>query len=91
MHKGIGGVDHVGRRYHAWEPEAYFFVLATAHRASEIVATRFGSGLTEAQRAELRISAIPESRHVRRPLPPAYGPASAADHANARRTASHCV
>ncbi|WP_062980719.1 oxygenase MpaB family protein [Nocardia anaemiae] len=53
MHKGIGGVDHAGRRYHAWEPEAYFFVLATAHWATEIVATRFGSGLTESQRADL--------------------------------------
>ncbi|WP_433682026.1 oxygenase MpaB family protein [Nocardia sp. CA-119907] len=53
MHKGIGGVDHAGRRYHAWEPEAYFFVLATAHWATETVATRFGSGLTEAQRADL--------------------------------------
>lgn len=53
MHKGIGGVDHAGRRYHAWEPEAYFFVLATAHWATEIVATRFGSGLTESQRTDL--------------------------------------
>ncbi|MCP2319684.1 Uncharacterized conserved protein, DUF2236 family [Nocardia amikacinitolerans] len=53
MHKPIGGVDHAGRRYHAWDPEAYFFVLATAHWASEIAATRFGRGLTETQRAEL--------------------------------------
>ncbi|MFI9505738.1 oxygenase MpaB family protein [Nocardia sp. NPDC052566] len=53
MHKPIGGIDSAGRRYHAWEPEAYFFVLATAHFASEIAATRFGRGLTDEQRAEL--------------------------------------
>jgi uncharacterized protein (DUF2236 family) len=29
-HKGIGGTDHLGRRYHAFEPEAYWWVLATA-------------------------------------------------------------
>ncbi|WP_194816887.1 oxygenase MpaB family protein [Nocardia sp. XZ_19_385] len=53
MHKPIGGIDHAGRKYHAWEPEAYFFVLATGYFASEIAATRFGPGLTAAQRVEL--------------------------------------
>ncbi|MEV6274492.1 oxygenase MpaB family protein [Nocardia sp. NPDC051832] len=53
MHKPIGGTDHAGRKYHAWEPEAYFFVLATGYFASEIAATRFGPGLTAAQRVEL--------------------------------------
>lgn len=53
MHKPIGGTDHAGRKYHAWDPEAYFFVLATAHWASEIAATRFGPGLSDAQRSEL--------------------------------------
>ncbi|MFD0361916.1 oxygenase MpaB family protein [Nocardia sp. GCM10030253] len=53
MHKPIGGVDHAGRSYHSWDPEAYFFVLATAYFASEVAATKFGPGLTEAQRVEL--------------------------------------
>jgi uncharacterized protein (DUF2236 family) len=29
-HRGIGGTDHLGRRYHAFDPEAYWWVLATA-------------------------------------------------------------
>lgn len=29
-HRDMGGTDHRGRRYHAYEPEAYWFVLATA-------------------------------------------------------------
>ncbi len=28
-HRNIRGVDEHGRRYHAWEPEAYWFVLAS--------------------------------------------------------------
>lgn len=53
MHKPIGGVDHRGRRYHAWDPEAYFFVLATGFHSAEIVADRFGRPLTRQQREEL--------------------------------------
>jgi uncharacterized protein (DUF2236 family) len=52
-HKNITGVDHLGRRYHAWEPEAYFFVLATGFNASELLADRFGRPLTAREREEL--------------------------------------
>ncbi len=50
LHKGIGGVDHLGRRYHAWEPEAAFFVLATACYISDQLRTLFGTPLTYAER-----------------------------------------
>lgn len=53
MHKPIGGVDDAGRRYHAWDPEAYFWVLATGYFASAVAATRFGPGLSDVQRTEL--------------------------------------
>jgi uncharacterized protein (DUF2236 family) len=53
MHKKIGGVDHQGRRYHAWDPEAYLFVLATGFNASEILADLFDRPLTQRQREEL--------------------------------------
>ncbi|SUD49044.1 Uncharacterized protein conserved in bacteria [Nocardia otitidiscaviarum] len=53
MHRGITGVDHAGRRYHAWEPEAYFWVLGTAYWACTVVADRFGRGLSRTEKAEL--------------------------------------
>lgn len=53
MHKGIGGVDHAGRRYHAWEPDAYFWVLGTAYWASTVIADTFGKGLSHSEKEEL--------------------------------------
>lgn len=53
MHRGIGGVDHQGRRYHAWDPEAAFFVLATACYVSEQIGLRFGRPLTDAEREQV--------------------------------------
>ncbi|WP_280262324.1 oxygenase MpaB family protein [Nocardia wallacei] len=53
LHKPIGGTDHAGRRYHAWDPEAYFWVLATGYWASTLIADRIEDGLSRAERAEL--------------------------------------
>jgi len=53
LHRGIGGVDHMGRRYHAWNAEAAFFVLATACYISEQVELRFGTPMTEVERDEV--------------------------------------
>ncbi|MBF6332863.1 oxygenase MpaB family protein [Nocardia transvalensis] len=53
LHKPIGGVDHAGRRYHAWDPEAYFWVLATGYWASTLIADRIEDGLAPAERREL--------------------------------------
>jgi uncharacterized protein (DUF2236 family) len=40
-HKQIKGVMPDGRHYHAYEPEAYFWVLATGHETFVSVAQRF--------------------------------------------------
>ncbi|HET7735453.1 MAG TPA: oxygenase MpaB family protein [Nocardioidaceae bacterium] len=53
MHRGIGGVDHQGRSYHAWNAEAAFLVTASAAYASEQLAARFGTPLTEGERREV--------------------------------------
>ncbi|AEF42141.1 oxygenase MpaB family protein [Hoyosella subflava] len=53
LHRGIQGVDHTGRRYHAWDPEASWLVLASAVYASETAADLFGEPLTDSQREEV--------------------------------------
>jgi uncharacterized protein (DUF2236 family) len=53
MHRGIGGVDHEGRRYHAWDPEGAFLVPATACYAAELSADLFGSPLSAGQREQV--------------------------------------
>ncbi|MEU6587443.1 oxygenase MpaB family protein [Nocardia sp. NPDC046763] len=53
LHKSMGGTDQQGRRYHAYDPEAYFFVLATGYWASTVVAEKFGSGLSRSEKEEL--------------------------------------
>ncbi|MCE7004948.1 DUF2236 domain-containing protein [Kibdelosporangium philippinense] len=40
-HKGIGGVDHEGRQYHAFEPEAYWWVLATTLDSVVVMSERY--------------------------------------------------
>lgn len=50
LHKGIGGVDDRGRKYHAWDPEAAFFVLATACYVSDQFRNLFGTPLAEDER-----------------------------------------
>lgn len=53
LHKSMGGTDHLERRYHAYDPEAYFFVLATGYWASTVVAEKFGPGLSRLEKQEL--------------------------------------
>lgn len=53
MHRGIGGVDHLGRSYHAWDPEGAFLVPATACYAAEMSADLFGSPLSAAGREQV--------------------------------------
>ena len=53
MHRGIAGTDHEGRSYHAWDPEAMLWVLATAMTACEQVGDTFGRRLAEEERIEL--------------------------------------
>lgn len=53
MHRGIGGTDHQGRAYHSWDPEAAYWVLATATYASEQWREHFGKPLTPAERSEV--------------------------------------
>lgn len=53
MHRPMGGTDHRGRTYHAWDPEAYFFVIATGFHAAEQLADVFDRPLTQRRREEL--------------------------------------
>ncbi|KAA1421339.1 DUF2236 domain-containing protein [Nocardioides humilatus] len=70
MHKQIGGTDHQGRSFHAWDPEGAFLVPATACYATEKAAEIFGKRLTAdeaedvyaAWRAAGLAFGIPESR-----------------------------
>jgi uncharacterized protein (DUF2236 family) len=53
-HRTIRGTDHRGRRYGAWEPEAYWFVLASALDSVIAMAERyFPRPLTLAERQRL--------------------------------------
>src|SRR5205823_1353296 len=46
-HKSIKGVTDDGRHYHAYEPEAYFWVLATGYDNLVDVARRLGRSLSQ--------------------------------------------
>lgn len=51
MHRHIGGVDQNGKRYHALNPEVFWWAHITLYRAAELAARRFSfQGLTNAQR-----------------------------------------
>jgi uncharacterized protein (DUF2236 family) len=53
-HRTIRGVDEQGRRYSAWEPEAYWFVLASGMDSIVVMAERyFPRPMSSAERAEL--------------------------------------
>jgi uncharacterized protein (DUF2236 family) len=49
-HRTIKGVATDGRRYHAFEPEAYFWVLASGHETIVETAQRFGRPMSAAER-----------------------------------------
>jgi uncharacterized protein (DUF2236 family) len=48
-HKAIKGVMPDGRHYHAFEPEAYFWVLASGHETIIMAAERFGRPMSAAE------------------------------------------
>jgi uncharacterized protein (DUF2236 family) len=48
-HKCIKGVTADGRRYHAFEPEAYFWVLASGFETIVVTAERFGRPMTASE------------------------------------------
>jgi uncharacterized protein (DUF2236 family) len=52
-HTDIKGVDEQGRRYHALNPEVFYWAHATFFVGTIHVAERFCGGLTEAQRRRL--------------------------------------
>ncbi|WP_435590258.1 oxygenase MpaB family protein [Nocardia sp. bgisy118] len=49
-HRDIGGVDHHGKRYHALNPEVYFWTHATILQGVITIAEVYDGGLTDAQR-----------------------------------------
>jgi uncharacterized protein (DUF2236 family) len=53
-HRAIRGTDASGRRYSAWEPEAYWFVLASGMESIVVMAERyFPSPMTRTERERL--------------------------------------
>ena len=48
-HRRITGVTADGRRYHAFEPEAYFWVLATGYETVVVTARRFLKPMSSAE------------------------------------------
>jgi len=60
-HRTIRGTDEHGRRYSAWEPEAYWFVLASGMDSIVVMAERyFPRALSRAEREQL----LAETREV---------------------------
>ncbi|MBV8347411.1 MAG: DUF2236 domain-containing protein [Mycolicibacterium sp.] len=52
-HVGIKGVNALGRRYHALNPDVFYWAHATFFVGTLIVAERFCGGITEAERRQL--------------------------------------
>ncbi|HEX4564949.1 MAG TPA: oxygenase MpaB family protein [Solirubrobacteraceae bacterium] len=60
-HRAIRGTDARGRRYSAWEPEAYWFVLASGMESIVVMAERyFARPMTRAERERL----LAETREI---------------------------
>ncbi len=53
FHRGIKGVDNAGRRYHALDPETFYWAHATFFMLILKVAEYFCGGLTEAEKRQL--------------------------------------
>ncbi|MBX6388216.1 MAG: DUF2236 domain-containing protein [Frankia sp.] len=72
-HRGVAGVDAAGRRYHALDPDTFYWAHATFFMVAMLVAERFGAGLTEAQRHQLYAEHVQWYRLYgvsMRPVPP---------------------
>ena len=52
-HEGIKGVDARGRRYHALDPDTYYWAHATFFVSTILIGDRFCGGVTEQQKRQL--------------------------------------
>ncbi|MFE4501307.1 oxygenase MpaB family protein [Rhodococcus sp. NPDC056743] len=52
-HTTIKGVDKLGRRYHALDPDTFYWAHATFFMGTIVTAENFSGGLTEAQKQQL--------------------------------------
>ena len=52
-HTTIKGVDKLGRRYHALDPDTFYWAHATFFMGTIVTAENFSGGLTEAQKRQL--------------------------------------
>ena len=52
-HETIKGVDHDGRRYHALNPETFYWAHATFFKSTLLAAEKFGGGISEADKRQL--------------------------------------
>ncbi|MDI9914785.1 oxygenase MpaB family protein [Rhodococcus sp. IEGM 1379] len=52
-HTNIKGIDKFGRRYHALDPDTFYWAHATFFMGTIVTAENFSGGLTEAQKRQL--------------------------------------
>ncbi|WP_072802860.1 oxygenase MpaB family protein [Rhodococcoides yunnanense] len=57
-HEGIKGVDARGRRYHALDPDTFYWAHATFFMGTILTADHFMGGVTEAQKRQLFLEHI---------------------------------
>jgi len=57
-HTRIKGIDKLGRRYHALDPDTFYWAHATFFMGTIVTAENFSGGLTEAQKRQLFIEHI---------------------------------
>lgn len=52
-HRNVKGIDSSGRRYHALDPDTFYWAHATFFMGTILVGEHFAGGLTEAQKRQL--------------------------------------
>ena len=75
-HIDIKGTDSQGRRYHALNPDVFYWAHSTFFVGTLHVAERFCGGLTEAQKRQLfdeHVAVVPDVRHEHAPGPGVAG------------------
>lgn len=74
-HRGIGGADDAGRRYHALEPETYYWAHATFFESQLVMREWFGEPLMPAEQERIYRESIrwyAQYGVTMRPVPPDY-------------------
>lgn len=74
-HAGISGYDRHGNRYHALDPDTFFWAHSTFYMAAVLAADVFMGGLDEADRARMYDEYVELYRQygmTMRPVPPTY-------------------